>query len=161
MTNLQKVQTRWQRQIDEWQIHSAKSRPIPEEHQSLDGTRDCWNGFVRPLMNMAIESVGGKFQIPDRVSEEQKRQDKRYIGESGIELFGDMSSLIPKKDARIGDVIVFIFERRTHVALVIDRRVAAHATDQGIHRKPLRSVMRMATKVLRYNGPGAEIFQNQ
>jgi hypothetical protein len=109
-------------------------------------------------MNIALKESGTEFRIPEPVAAEQEKQGKRYIGDSGVELFGDMTSLVPKREARIGDVIVFIFKSRTHVALVIDKRTAAHATDQGVNRTQLRAVMRVATKVLRYNGPGAEVF---
>jgi len=158
MTKLELVQAAWKRQIDAWQYELARGDPIPICQQSRDGTRDCWRGFVLPLMNMALEIAGEEFRIPDRVSSEQERTGERYIGQDGIELFRDLSERVPERNMRIGDVIVFILKSRTHVALVVGNKRIAHAADTGVCRARSDAVIKLRAKVLRYNGPGSSIF---
>ena len=133
----------------------ARGRPIPVEFQSPDGTRDCWKGFVRLLMNLALAK---EHALPDRVSEEQERQGRRYVGDAGIELFSDLSERVRPKDMRPGDAVVFVLKKVTHIGLVVDKAMIAHVTDSGICRTKRDAVLRYPVKVLRYNGPGAQVF---
>ena len=104
-------------------------------------------------MNMALETSGTDFRIPDRLNGSRKIQ-----GDSGIELFGDLSSLVHRREMRPGDVAIFILKNETHIALVIDKQFMAHATDFGVHRLRYNRNARNPLKVLRYNGPGSYVF---
>lgn len=143
----------WNATVDRWMLDR-----VPYRYQGDDPKAglDCWQGVVMGLYRM----VG--IDLPDYVRAEQTRQGRRHIGHGITEQYRDFFRRVEPETAQVGDVATFVFPDDTHAGVMLDARTVAHATEKvGVCRSRLAALRRQAStfQLLRYHGPGADVFQ--
>ena len=131
---------------------------VPYRYQGADPATglDCWQGVVMGLYRLA------GIDLPDYVRAEQARQGQRNIGHGITEQYRDFFCRVESGAAQVGDVATFVFTNDTHAGVMLDKVTVAHAMEKvGVCRSRLSSLRRqsVAFQLLRYHGPGADVFQ--
>jgi cell wall-associated NlpC family hydrolase len=148
----EQVRADWNRTVDDWMRSGVGYRYQGDDPRT---GLDCWRGVVRLLYRRA------GIELPDYVKEEQDRQGRRHIGDGILERYRALFRPVGWNEARLGDVLTLVFPRDTHAGVLLDDGWVAHATEgAGVCRSRLAALVRRASAyaILRYHGPGAEIF---
>ena len=143
----------WNATVDQWMLDC-----VPYRYQGSDPATglDCFQGVVIGLYRIA------GIDLPDYVHDEQVRQGQRNIGHGITEQYRDLFCRVESKPAQVGDVATFVFPHDTHAGVMLDQCIVAHAMETvGVCRSRLASLRRRSVgfQLLRYHGPGADVFQ--
>ncbi len=144
----------WDRTIDDWMMKGVKHR-----YQGTDPRTglDCFRGLTLILYRLA------GIELPDRVKPLQDELGTHDVKYEAIESYRDLFVRIKQQELRIGDLIMFLFDGVTHVAVVIGDGWAVHiSAGSGVARERVAALCRLnggAQTFMRYIGAGSDVFK--